>query len=169
MELWRLGNHGLYSAAPNTVPQDNFARFPKPVHDKIAGKISAFDGVWIESKGPVLAIHHRANPGSGPDIYKAVSPLITPLDSYNLQIGNNVIEVKPSQANKGEALKQQMHLAPFKGRIPIMIGDDTTDEDGFLAAQDLGGLGIKIGYGETAALHRIQTISQLYKILETLR
>jgi trehalose 6-phosphate phosphatase len=32
-----------------------------------------------------------------------------------------------------------------------MFGDDTTDEDAIGAAQDLGGLGVKIGDGPTAA------------------
>ena len=32
-----------------------------------------------------------------------------------------------------------------------MFGDDTTDEDAIAAARDLGGLGIKVGDGPTAA------------------
>ena len=32
-----------------------------------------------------------------------------------------------------------------------MLGDDTTDEDAIAAAQALGGLGVKVGPGATAA------------------
>jgi trehalose 6-phosphate phosphatase len=32
-----------------------------------------------------------------------------------------------------------------------MLGDDTTDEDAFAAAQTLGGLAVKIGPGASAA------------------
>ena len=32
-----------------------------------------------------------------------------------------------------------------------MLGDDTTDEDAIAAAQDLGGLGVKVGPGPSAA------------------
>ena len=32
-----------------------------------------------------------------------------------------------------------------------MLGDDTTDEDAFTAAQDLGGIAVKIGPGDTVA------------------
>jgi len=66
-----------------------------------------------------------------------------------------VVEAKPLAANKGYALKHVMREAPFEGRLPIMVGDDTTDEDAFLVAQGLGGIGIKVGEGETRAHFRL--------------
>jgi trehalose 6-phosphate phosphatase len=44
--------------------------------------------------------------------------------------------------------------APFAGRQPVMLGDDTTDEDAIEAAQALGGIGVKIGDGSSAAMLR---------------
>ena len=38
-----------------------------------------------------------------------------------------------------------MRLAPFAGSIPIFVGDDATDEDGFEAARALGGIGVAVG------------------------
>jgi trehalose 6-phosphate phosphatase len=32
-----------------------------------------------------------------------------------------------------------------------MLGDDTTDEDAIAAGQDLGGIGVKVGPGPSAA------------------
>ncbi len=43
--------------------------------------------------------------------------------------------------------------------MPVMIGDDVTDEDGFRAAQDLGGIAIKIGPGPTSARHRARDMN----------
>ena len=67
------------------------------------------------------------------------------------QPGKMVVEVKPDAAHKGRALRRLAGAPPFAGRRPVMFGDDTTDEDAIAAAQDLGGLGIKVGHGATAA------------------
>jgi trehalose 6-phosphate phosphatase len=38
-----------------------------------------------------------------------------------------------------------MRIAPFAGRLPLFIGDDRTDEDGFAAVRALGGHAIRVG------------------------
>jgi trehalose 6-phosphate phosphatase len=38
-----------------------------------------------------------------------------------------------------------MRRAPFAGRLPLFIGDDRTDEDGFAAVRALGGHAIRVG------------------------
>ena len=40
---------------------------------------------------------------------------------------------------------------------PIAVGDDTTDEDLFSAAQNIGGIGIKVGEGSTCANERLSS------------
>jgi len=42
-------------------------------------------------------------------------------------------------------------MPPFAGRRPVMLGDDTTDEDAIAAALALGGIGVKVGPGPSAA------------------
>ena len=61
-----------------------------------------------------------------------------------------------------------MREEPFIGRTPIFIGDDTTDEDAFIAAQELGGVGIKLGEGDTAARMRIANVASVHALLEGL-
>ena len=50
--------------------------------------------------------------------------------------------VIPAGADKGSAVRALMAEAPFAGRLPVFVGDDTTDEDGIAAAHDLGGVGL---------------------------
>ena len=66
-----------------------------------------------------------------------------------------MIEIKPVAATKGQAVDLFMQESPFIGRLPVFVGDDLTDEDGFEAANRLGGLSVWVsdapGSRETAA------------------
>ena len=77
-----------------------------------------------------------------------------------------VIELKPSRANKGTALQEMMLRAGFAERLPVMVGDDTTDEDAMLVAQRLGGFGIKVGEGETCASYRFEDTMKVWDWLK---
>src|SRR3546814_10117696 len=59
-------------------------------------------------------------------------------------------------ANKGAAVARLMAAPPFAGAQPIFIGDDRTDEDGFVAVATTGGHGILVGAPRpTAADYRL--------------
>ncbi|MNV94840.1 Trehalose-6-phosphate phosphatase [compost metagenome] len=79
-----------------------------------------------------------------------------------------VIEARPSGFDKGSALRAFMQEEPFIGRTPIFIGDDTTDEDAFRVAQELGGIGIKLGPGDTIARMRIADVASVHALLQGL-
>lgn len=166
--LWRIGQHGLYTAPPSQEFCESVADFSLELRQNITSIAAEFKGVWVEHKGPILTIHHRASPLAANDIITALIPLISTEDGLILQAGNNILEIKPKDANKGLAIERQMNLETFKGRIPVMIGDDATDEDGFIATRKLGGFGVKIGAGKTAALYRLDQIDDLYMLLGTL-
>jgi trehalose 6-phosphate phosphatase len=58
--------------------------------------------------------------------------------------------------DKGGAVRRLMSRPPMLGTTPIFVGDDVTDEAGFIAARELGGHGILIGPEQpTAADYRI--------------
>jgi trehalose 6-phosphate phosphatase len=56
--------------------------------------------------------------------------------------------------DKGRAVQRLMARPPFFGRVPVFIGDDLTDEDGFRAARALGGHGLRVAeeFGDAAGV-----------------
>ncbi len=155
--IMRIGNHGMEICLPNTAPK-LAEPGPEGLRTLLEGLISPYTGAWIEDKGPVCGIHYRDIPSAGPDLEVAlINALAEHFPDYRAQHGKFILEAKPLAANKGYALKHVMRDLPFEGRLPIMVGDDTTDEDAFLVAQALGGFAIKVGEGETRAQYRLQT------------
>jgi trehalose 6-phosphate phosphatase len=59
--------------------------------------------------------------------------------------GKCVCEIKHSGFNKASGVIELMSHEPFKGRRPIFIGDDVTDESVFAIMPDLGGLAYSVG------------------------
>jgi trehalose 6-phosphate phosphatase len=55
-----------------------------------------------------------------------------------------VLEIKPAAVSKYTAVRQLMRQQPFLGRLPVFVGDDITDQDGFRAALEAGGLAIAV-------------------------
>ena len=47
-----------------------------------------------------------------------------------------------------------MDRPPFRGRLPVFIGDDVTDEDGIAAAAAMGGVGLRVqdAFGDAAGV-----------------
>ena len=56
-----------------------------------------------------------------------------------------MVEVKQPSFNKGTAVRELMQHAPFKGRRPIFIGDDVTDEAAFEVLPEFDGVGFSVG------------------------
>ena len=75
-----------------------------------------------------------------------VALLAAPLvPQFALLDGHAVIEVKPAAHTKDSAVSAYMEEAPFRGRLPIFIGDDQTDYGGFAAVRRFDGLAIAVG------------------------
>jgi len=103
-----------------------------------------FPGVIVEDKPFGVALHFRQAPHAA-EHCRLEATRISEETGFTLQSGKMVIELKMSNANKGIAVQAFMAEAPMKGTTPIFIGDDETDEAGFVMAEKLGGVGIVVG------------------------
>jgi trehalose 6-phosphate phosphatase len=115
----------------------------------------------LEVKTAGLALHYRMAPALYNLCWQTLSPLVQHQPNLVLMRGKYVIEVAPSMVDKGTAIQHFLQQPPFAGRTPVFIGDDSTDEAGFAAVQDLGGQGIKVGAGPSVAQHRCPNPSAL--------
>lgn len=87
----------------------------------------------------------------------------------SLQFGNLVAELKTPGTDKGTALNAFMAEAPFQGAMPVMVGDDLTDEHGFAAATALGGFGVLVGPPRlTAARFGLKDVAAVLDWLDSL-
>jgi trehalose 6-phosphate phosphatase len=110
----------------------------------------------IERKDLGIAVHYRLAPHLRQEVKTRLCRAVDLADgALVLQPGRMVYEILPAQVNKGRALESFMEEKPFRGRKPLAIGDDITDESMFAAAQEFGGLGIRIGSHDvpTTATH----------------
>ena len=164
--LWRAGNHGLAIARPDAEASPLPAP-PALVREAAENAASIASELWVETKGPVLAIHHRERPDLSDEIVRLTLAVIDPQTDYHIERGKGIVELKPRGANKGEAVRRLMTEQAFLGRLPVFIGDDTTDEDGFEAVLELGGISVKVGEGETIAEYRLGGPADVWQWLET--
>ncbi|SDA85486.1 trehalose-phosphatase [Mesorhizobium qingshengii] len=145
----KLRAAGLYGLEHRLLPDDDVEVAGEPADiAALAEEIEAELGrgqVYIERKGRVLAIHTRAAPHLLPRATQLVEQALASLPKgYRVVPGNAGVELLPLEAAKGAAIRRFMDIAPFTGRRPVFLGDDTSDENGFEAVNDAGGISIRV-------------------------
>jgi trehalose 6-phosphate phosphatase len=101
-------------------------------------------GALLEHKARGFALHYRAVPAAGLALREALERLLAGSSEFELLPAHMLWEVRPRGADKGKAVKGLMDRAPFLDRLPVFVGDDVTDEDGFAVAKAMGGMGLRV-------------------------
>ncbi len=122
------------------------------VLDSLLPAVEAFaaerPGILVEDKGMTIAAHCRQVPQYQTELGKFLDGLAARHpDCLETIRGHRVFEIKPRNLSKRTAVEHFMRTPPFAGRLPVFIGDDRTDEDGFAAAKAGGGYAIRVGLG----------------------
>lgn len=144
--------HGLVVRGP-----DGRIRRPAP-HPGLARALEGFRafaardaGVLVEEKaGLSVALHFRLARAQA-DAARTCAHDLAAQTGLVLQEGHMVEELRTPGAGKGDAVRAFMAMAPFAGASPVFVGDDVTDEQGFKAAQALGGAGVRVGEARATA------------------
>ncbi len=127
-----------------------------------------YPGLLAEFKGNSIALHYRAVPRLGGHAHRLMRSVGARfLPELVIQKGKRVVELRPGSSDKGAALGKMMTTAPFKGRVPVFVGDDATDEAGFAVVNQLAGHSIKVGRGRTAARWRLRDVAAVRRWLQS--
>lgn len=156
------GTHGLELGAPGcavegAAPATEIAE-TADLFDLFAG---TRPGVLVERKTRSAALHYRLAPEWEADC-RALAEEIAGRTGLYIQHGKMLFELRPGGASKGTAVAALMARPEMAGSLPIFIGDDITDEEGFLASRALGGCGILVGEARVTAaqyiLERVEAV-----------
>ncbi|HWG30809.1 MAG TPA: trehalose-phosphatase [Steroidobacteraceae bacterium] len=118
-------------------------------------------GLLVEDKRFSLAMHYRRAPHLGSVVVRAMTDIAAGVrPEFELQMGKMVAELRPAGSTKGAAVAEFMTEHPYRGRLPIYIGDDLTDESAFEWVNGVGGLSIAVNVsGATAARERLPDVT----------
>jgi alpha,alpha-trehalase len=152
--LWYAGSHGFEMVGPDGVYHHNeTAAQAVPVLDEAAAALSerlaSIPGVVVEHKRYAVAVHFR---NAAPEAAAAVTAAVHDVGNRSALLvtsGRMVVELRPNiDWNKGKTLQWIVdQVAGEEPLLPIFVGDDLTDEDGFDAVLH-DGIGIVVRHTE---------------------
>jgi trehalose 6-phosphate phosphatase len=119
----------------------------KELKRRLAAIARLSPGILLEDKGYSLALHYRLAPHAEKAIYEAVSLIRADLPNAPIEVlpGKCVCEIKHSGFTKASGVRELMTHVPFRGRRPLFIGDDVTDESVFAIMPDFDGMAFSVG------------------------
>lgn len=159
--LPKAGQHGLErrdargQVAQHAAPEHAW----QAIREALAPLLERHSGLLLEDKGLALAVHYRQAPELASHVHQLMHRLVGELGEDLVVLeGKCVVEIKPAGVDKGTAIVEYLAEAPFHGRRPVFIGDDKTDEHGFVAVNERGGISIGVGGGTLNARYRLADV-----------
>jgi len=177
--LWYAGSHGFEMVGPdgsyhsNETAAQSIPLLEEAVAE-LTGQLTPYPGVVVEHKRYAVAVHYRnAAPEAGAAVTAAVHTVGNRL-GLKATAGRMVAELRPNIAwDKGKTLEWIVdQVAGEEPLLPIFLGDDLTDEDGFDAVLH-DGIGIVVSHGEdgdraTGARYCLQDPDHVREFIERL-
>ncbi len=137
------GNHGLEIEGRGLVFEHPQAAVlngaVREITERIAAHAASLEGIEIESKGLTSSIHYRRAARSAQIHLEALLRDIVAPGDPNIEVreGKMVHEIRPRvNWDKGTAVNWIRQQLDQPDALPIVVGDDITDENAFLAFDD---------------------------------
>jgi trehalose 6-phosphate phosphatase len=167
-----LAASGVHGQEIRPAAGEMHARQPSPqvseARRRLGSALGPADPLRLEDKGGALVLHFREHPDQEERAKSLAREAAAGFADLLVVEGHAIAEIRERGVDKAGAIRDLMRLPAFRGRLPVFVGDDVTDEDGFRAAAELGGFGVKVGAGETSAARRLPEIGAVHQWLATL-
>ena len=126
---------------------------PQSVLVALRRAVQPFPGVFVENKRFSFTVHYRLAPSAEGPVRKIVKQVVdsAPI-SLTIMDAHCAIEIKGPCFDKGGAIATFLSTSTFRGRKPIFVGDDTTDESGFALVSARGGVAYSVGRPRPGAI-----------------
>lgn len=122
--------------------------------------IAAHPALLLEDKGLTLALHYRQAPELAAEIHSLLQQLVDEADhGLMVQRGKSVLEVRPAGIDKGTTLVDYLAEPPFRGRRPVFVGDDRSDEHAFELVNERSGISVGVGPGTLNARYSLPGVA----------
>jgi len=146
LRLVGAGVHGSEYRMQVDGPIETFTEPLDPAVIEAVSRLVNLDrGIVIELKHGSIAVHYRMAPAARPLLEAELQRILAGgSDHLILCQGRSVIEVVPRHISKGAALDSLLRLPAFRGRRPVMIGDDVSDQSALECAVRLSGQALRV-------------------------
>ncbi len=106
--------------------------------------VRSWSGVIVDPKAYSIAVHYRLAPERQSAVRVLLQTIAAEDDDYEIIPARMAYELRHRGLHKGAAVQHFLEASPFAGRVPVFVGDDVTDEDGFKVCRAHGGLGLHV-------------------------
>jgi trehalose 6-phosphate phosphatase len=139
------GEHGAVVRLPDGTEDEIGIAVPIGWAEAFIKLQDSTPGLLTEVKPHNVVAHFRGAPHRAPDVLRLANDLVArDPEHFELIEAKMAVEIRPRAITKARAVHRLMEQEPFKGRIPVFVGDDVTDEDGFSAARAHGGAALHV-------------------------
>jgi trehalose 6-phosphate phosphatase len=138
--------HGAILRMTDSIVESSAASaMPSSWATRLLSATKDWEGIFVEKKDRGLAVHFRKCPSREDDVRKLVENVVgeNPQE-FEILPASKAFEIRRRGLTKGKAVQHFMSYPPFTGRVPVFIGDDVTDQDGFRAAEAMGGIALDV-------------------------
>lgn len=122
-------------------------------------------GLRAEYKRTGAALHYRQTPHHEAALRASAQHYLSAHSGFVLQEAHMTVELRPTDANKANAVDRLMQTEPFANHVPIFAGDDATDIPAMDYCRAADGIAISVkGICPDADIH-VATPSALRRLL----
>ena len=162
--LIKAGQHGLErrDATGQLHRHATSQQAKQVIRQALLPFIAAHPALLLEDKGLTLALHYRQAPELAAEVHSLLQQLVDAADhGLMVQRGKSVLEIRPAGIDKGTTLVDYLNEPPFRGRRPVFVGDDRSDEHAFELVNERGGISVGVGAGTLNARYRLPGVAEV--------